>query len=90
MIIIRNDECRGYVDEFVQPLVHDHIVCTDNEEGIGACYGDYGNGLVSVDHGKLIGVSSWVVPCGLGTPDGYTRIAAYTDWITNITGIDFT
>lgn len=65
------------MDAFERPLVHDHTVCTDNEEGTGVCNGDYGAGLVNIDYGKLIGVSSCMVPSGHGVPDGYTRIAAY-------------
>lgn len=29
----------------------------------------------------LVGVMSWVVPCGRGVPDAYARVTAHYEWV---------
>lgn len=29
----------------------------------------------------LVGVMSWVVPCGTGVPDAYARVSSHYEWI---------
>ncbi|KAK0160625.1 hypothetical protein PV328_008016 [Microctonus aethiopoides] len=54
-------------------------VCTLNREGEGSCHGDSGGPLVV--NGSQIGVVSWGKPCARGTPDVFTRVSRYIDWI---------
>lgn len=46
---------------------------------LSACFGDSG-GPLTVNN-ELIGITSWVLPCARGAPDGYTRVGNYLDWI---------
>ena len=41
--------------------------------------GDSG-GPLAVD-GKVVGIASFVIPCGKGMPDVYTRVYSYLDFI---------
>ncbi|KAK0174553.1 hypothetical protein PV327_010313 [Microctonus hyperodae] len=54
-------------------------ICTLNREGEGSCHGDSGGPLVF--NGSQIGVVSWGKPCARGTPDVFTRVYSYVDWI---------
>lgn len=42
--------------------------------------GDPGGPLVNSDN-KLVGIASWLFPCGHGLPDGYAKISHLYDWI---------
>lgn len=48
--------------------------------------GDSGGPLVV--NNEVVGISSWVMPCGIGYPDVYTRVASYADWIEEHTNDD--
>ncbi|KAK5639842.1 hypothetical protein RI129_010653, partial [Pyrocoelia pectoralis] len=72
------DECRSkqpYKNDFVN---HGHI-CAFMREGEGICVGDSGGPLVC--NGQLIGITSWMWPCGVGYPDVFTRLSKYFKWI---------
>nr|XP_022914398.1 chymotrypsin-2-like [Onthophagus taurus] len=56
-------------------------VCTFSKAGEGACHGDSGGPLVEGDH--QIGVVSWGIPCGKGSPDVFTRVYSYLGWIND-------
>ncbi|KAF5287787.1 hypothetical protein FQA39_LY15723 [Lamprigera yunnana] len=78
-----------YVDLITYPLsncrsnslreVFDTNICTFTRYGQGTCYGDSGSPLVAND--KQIGIVSWGQPCGVGYPDVFTKVAAFSDWI---------
>jgi trypsin len=53
-------------------------------DGINAiCIGDMGDSLIS--NGQFVGIASYPVTlCGRETPDIYTRVAYYKDWINTI------
>jgi secreted trypsin-like serine protease len=53
-------------------------------DGINAiCIGDTGDSLIS--NGQFVGIASYSVTlCGWKTPDIYTRVAYYKDWINTI------
>ncbi|TDG48148.1 hypothetical protein AWZ03_005323 [Drosophila navojoa] len=59
-------------------------VCVEMEAGKGACHGDSGGPLINAQQ-QLVGIGNWGVPCGLGYPDVYSRVAFYNDWIRTIT-----
>lgn len=84
-----NEDCVDYLEDNEQPLLHENIVCVHNYVHQGICIGDSGTGLLSVDEGKLIGIGLWTISCGLGEPDGFTRVQPYLHWISNKTGIDY-
>lgn len=56
-------------------------ICTFINDFSGVCYGDSGGPLVIKNTNKLIGVTSWVVKCGEGIPDVFTRVSSFIDWI---------
>lgn len=41
--------------------------------------GDSGGPLVV--NNTVVGITSWVRPCGRGYPDVYTRVSSFVDWI---------
>lgn len=60
------------------------MLCAGGEQGVGACFGDSGGPLAVLDDFAipiLAGVTSYGAGCGLGNPDVFTRVAAYTDGI---------
>ncbi|XP_011505729.1 PREDICTED: chymotrypsin-2-like [Ceratosolen solmsi marchali] len=63
MRILDNNKC----SQRVGFVVHYEQVCAFKRKGIGACIGDSGSPLVI--NGKLVGISSFVLPCALGQPD---------------------
>ncbi|KAB0797802.1 hypothetical protein PPYR_08795 [Photinus pyralis] len=75
-------KCRGMWDaagwEYL--AIDDTQVCTLTRSGQGACKGDSGGPLVTRS-GVQIGIASMANPCALGTPDVFTRVSAYADWI---------
>lgn len=60
-------------------FVHDNVICTLNPAGQGMCNGDSGGSLVAGNF--VIGVPSWVIPCGQGFPDAYARVSSHNAWI---------
>ncbi|XP_011873945.1 PREDICTED: chymotrypsin-1-like [Vollenhovia emeryi] len=59
-------------------VVSSHI-CAFSQYGQGACHGDSGSALVS--NGVQIGLASFVNPCAVGSPDVYTRVSSFTNWL---------
>lgn len=88
--VISNDNCR---QSFDSRFIPNTVMCATghNSSTQSLCYGDQGGALVShVDGSWLqIGVSSVIHSLGcLGTaPAGYTRVTAYLQWISSLTGI---
>ncbi|XP_011299245.1 chymotrypsin-2-like [Fopius arisanus] len=59
--------------------VHAKHICAVNDVGQGICYGDSGASLV---HGnQAIGIASWGRNCSDGTPQVFTNVYKYKDWI---------
>lgn len=77
--IISNDECRARHNILNRRFVYDNVICTYTHANEGICLGDSGGPLVVQQ--ILVGVMSWVVPCGRGVPDAYARISAHYEWI---------
>jgi secreted trypsin-like serine protease len=73
------EECTNYWESLVGTQV-----CAFSKDGQGVCCGDSGGPLVSSE-GKLVGIVSYGVPCAVGSPDIYTRLSAFSDWITQST-----
>lgn len=78
-MIIGNDECRARHNILNRHFVYDNVICTYTTANQGICLGDSGGPLVVQQ--VLVGVMSWVVPCGTGVPDAYARISSHYDWI---------
>ncbi|XP_053985491.1 chymotrypsin-1-like [Hylaeus volcanicus] len=54
-------------------------VCTIAKVGQGVCNGDNGGPLVA--NGQQIGIVCFAHPCGVGSPDVYTRVSSFSSWI---------
>ncbi|KAK4873170.1 hypothetical protein RN001_015199 [Aquatica leii] len=75
--VVDLNQCKGLLPS-AYPIT-DKNICAMARTGIGACSGDSGGPLVS--NNKQIGITSWVIPCGLGVPDVYTRVSYFASWI---------
>lgn len=60
-------------------FVYDSVICTFTEVGQGVCFGDSGGTLVVGNY--VVGIPSWVEPCGVGFPDAYARVSSHAEWI---------
>lgn len=85
MTTITNTVCIKKLDDDFRPMVHKSILCAENVEFSSSSFTDTGSALVNVDDRKLIGILSWVNAFSLDSPEGYTRITSYLDWIANVT-----
>lgn len=61
-------------------FVNDLELCVVSQYGSGACMGDSGGPLTW--NGYQVGITSWVIPCGLGKPDVFVRVSQFYSWIT--------
>lgn len=73
--VLNNGDCQKRHNVSVLPSQ----LCTYSGKGSGACMGDSGGPLVS--GGKLVGIFSWTKPCALGSPDVFSRIPHFVDFI---------
>ncbi|KAK9758495.1 Trypsin [Popillia japonica] len=80
---ISNLECQLRLRWAEQSVTADNV-CTLTKYGEGACHGDSGGPLVA--NGKLIGVVSWGNPCAIESPDVFTRVSSYVNWINSNIG----
>lgn len=73
--VIDNEDCQARYNNTILPSQ----LCTFKRIGAGACKGDSGSPLVS--NGTLVGIFSWTTPCALGSPDVFTRVYCFLDFI---------
>ncbi|XP_054457876.1 complement factor I-like isoform X2 [Anoplopoma fimbria] len=81
------EDCHRFHNDSIKP----GMICADDQDGrAGACEGDNGGPLVCEDElgvSYLWGVVSWGKGCGQpGSPDVYTQVAHYFEWIRLHTG----
>lgn len=73
--IIQHGECFQRLPPFLRSTLQWNKVCTINQRGQGICRGDSGGPLITNTNPRIVvGVASWVVPCGHGFPDVYARV----------------
>ncbi|KXJ70758.1 hypothetical protein RP20_CCG022539 [Aedes albopictus] len=77
--IITLADCRARHSVANRASVFDNTVCTLSPTGQGMCMGDSGGPLVH--GGAQHGIVSWGIPCGLGSPDVFARVASHVNWI---------
>ncbi|XP_016836762.1 chymotrypsin-1 [Nasonia vitripennis] len=81
MKLIPSSQCEQFL--YPQTLYSTQVCAIQaQKKGVGVCSGDSG-GPLAADN-EVIGIASWVVPCGKGFPDVYTKVYAFKDWIKNI------
>jgi hypothetical protein len=80
---ITNAECRSRHNETGNESIFVTKLCTFGQANQGTCFGDEGGALVD-NFGAIVGVASWQIPCGVGIPDVYERIADKLLWILSI------
>lgn len=81
---ITNEVCRASHNIINRQFVHDNVICTFTRHGEGICQGDSGGSLVIGN--TVVGVPSWVIPCGVGFPDAYARVSSHSQWIVGHVG----
>lgn len=82
--VITNEVCRSSHNIINRQFVHDNVICTFTRAGEGVCQGDSGGSLVIGNY--VVGVPSWVIPCGAGFPDAYARVSSHNSWIVSVVG----
>lgn len=69
-----------YLNTEIVPCMNDKIVCAQKDHNGETCGGDSGGPLVA--NNKLVGVLSYGDnTCDGASPDKYTRVSYYYDWI---------
>ncbi|XP_036344729.1 serine protease snake-like [Rhagoletis pomonella] len=89
---ITNEKCNTYYEQD-EDLLRSAVIATqlcakDHEKLRDTCQGDSGGPLVRHEEiegysriAYIVGVTSFGIGCGTGTPGIYTRISEYYDWI---------
>ncbi|XP_034049372.1 testisin-like [Thalassophryne amazonica] len=86
--VIGNNQCNCSFHPIIHVNLPEDVICAGQTGGEGACFGDSGGSLQCKQGSVWIqaGITSFVVPCGLGFPDGYARISQFQSWITDQIG----
>ncbi|XP_036344727.1 serine protease snake-like isoform X1 [Rhagoletis pomonella] len=96
LTILSNQQCAQYYVEDTDSLNHGIIysqICANDEIKLrDTCQGDSGGPIIMYRNlGKgyyeapyIVGITSFGIGCGTGTPGIYTRVASYIDWIEKI------
>lgn len=66
------------------------FLCVNGAEKRGTCIGDSGGPLITANNNALVGLTSFSSPkrCATNAPKVFTRIASFTKWIKETTGVD--
>ncbi|XP_065346436.1 chymotrypsin-like protease CTRL-1 [Cloeon dipterum] len=87
--VINNTQCASY---YGSDIITQSIICTF-QNGTAPCTGDEGGPLVYTgprnDQVQIGIVSFYPFGSCLAGPTGYTRVSSYLDWISKMTGQDF-
>ncbi|CAG9113754.1 unnamed protein product [Plutella xylostella] len=79
MTSIDDQQCKDAIPQSIVDSVS--IVCAVNSVHHGMCYGDSGSALLRLDSRQQVGLASWVIPCGKGFPDAFTRVSPFREFI---------
>lgn len=86
MTTITRDECNDqfkHVSHNKRIPMNDNTLCAKSDSSSeDLCYGDSGGPFIVNNH--LIGIVSWGKGCGMGLPDGFTRVSTLSGWIRDI------
>ncbi|XP_011180759.2 trypsin-1 [Zeugodacus cucurbitae] len=93
---VENSECKLHYepdsDVLSDGIIRTQICAKDHEKLRDTCQGDSGGPLIKLKNVEdlktmsyIVGITSFGIGCGTGTPGIYTRIAAYIDWIEDVT-----
>jgi secreted trypsin-like serine protease len=89
LVVISNNECNEYYEDFVT----DNMVCASSGTSTvkGPCNGDNGGPVVinATTNPVLVAIVSFISDqgCESNLPSGYIRTASYRDWIREETGV---
>ncbi|CAO1411402.1 unnamed protein product [Diamesa serratosioi] len=89
MIALTNEECNRY---YTGNFIDWNKMCArgDPNQRSGICGGDSGGPLVVYENNEAVQIGISIVGlggCDSGYPNGFTRVAAYLDWISHETGL---
>ncbi|XP_012156805.2 serine protease snake-like [Ceratitis capitata] len=87
---IPNQECAKYYEQ--DNIIYSQLCANDPVRKGDTCQGDSGGPIIMYrDIGNfyhtlpyVVGITSYGIGCGTGTPGVYTRVASYIDWIEKI------
>ncbi|XP_036336805.1 trypsin-1-like [Rhagoletis pomonella] len=93
---INNRECESFYDPdsgaLTEGIRSTQICAMDPEKLRDTCQGDSGGPIIKFVQMEglnlmsyLVGVTSFGIGCGTGTPSVYTRISEFVDWIEEVT-----
>lgn len=91
--MIPGDECGTLFPTYAGEVDSTNLCAGVPEGGVDSCQGDSGGPLYRYESGatgatQVTGVVSWGYGCALADAPGvYTRVSAYTNWITENSGI---
>ncbi|OXU30295.1 hypothetical protein TSAR_016712 [Trichomalopsis sarcophagae] len=78
--VISQDECDRYYRSVLRFTIASFHICAKSQPGYGTCHGDSGGPLVY--NNQLVGVvSGGDGKCATGSPDIYTKVASFLDFI---------
>ncbi|XP_004524624.2 serine protease snake-like [Ceratitis capitata] len=90
LTIVSNRECTQYYE--TDGIIYSQICASDPVRLSDTCQGDSGGPLIlyrnlteyHYEVPYVVGLTSFGIGCGTGTPGVYTRVASYIDWIEKI------
>lgn len=75
--VVPQADCKAAWKDHYNPC----LICTSSKDH-GVCQGDSGGPLICDN--KFAGIVSFGKPCATGTPDMFTAVSCFHDWIDSV------